>query len=127
MNLPEDLKYAKSHEWVRLEGDIVTVGISDHAQSQLGDIVSLELPDVGSNLAKGDGLALVDSMKATSDIYAPVSGEVIEVNEALEDAPELVNESPYEDGWIAKLKISDPSELDTLMDHNAYRQMVEQE
>ena len=117
-----ELKYLSSHEWARLEEDgTVTIGISDHAQDALGDVVYVETPEVGINLAAGDEAGVVESVKAASDIYAPVSGEVVEVNEALEDAPETVNASPYDDGWFFRVKPSDPSELDKLLDAEAYR------
>lgn len=120
-DIPSNLKYADSHEWVLDNGDgTVTVGISDHAQELLGDVVYLELPDVGSETTATEQFSLVESVKAASDIYAPVSGEVVEVNEALDDSPELVNESPYGEAWIAKIKLSDPSELDKLLDADAY-------
>ena len=116
-----DLKYRESHEWVRDEGDgTVTVGISDHAQAQLGDMVFVELPEVGNSYGQGDACAVVESVKAASDAYAPVSGEVTEVNDALEDEPELVNTDPYGDGWMFKVKLSDASELDGLLDAEAY-------
>ncbi len=122
---PEGLKFAKSHEWVRVEDDgSVTVGISDHAQEALGDVVFVELPETGSELAAGDEIAVVESVKAASDIYAPVSGTVLAVNEALSDAPETVNSSPYADGWFFRLKPSDTAELDELMDADAYREHV---
>lgn len=117
-----ELKYLSSHEWARLEEDgTVTVGISDHAQDALGDVVYVETPEVGSTLAAGDEAGVVESVKAASDIYSPVSGEVIAVNEALEDAPETVNTSPYDDGWFFRVKPSDASELDKLLDADAYR------
>jgi len=113
---PAELKYASSHEWVRLEEDgTVTVGISDHAQDALGDVVFVELPEVGASLAAGDEVAVVESVKAASDIYAPVGGEVIATNETLEDAPETVNSDPYNDGWFFKLQPTDTSELEKLL------------
>lgn len=119
--VPADLKYTKSHEWVRDNGDgTVTVGISDHAQDQLGDLVFVELPEVGANYQSGDACAVVESVKAASDIYSPVAGEVVEVNETLADSPETINQSPYADGWILRLKISDAGEMDGLMDSEAY-------
>ncbi|MBJ7549389.1 glycine cleavage system protein GcvH [Marinomonas ostreistagni] len=125
-NIPSNLKYADSHEWVLDNGDgTVTVGITDHAQELLGDVVYLELPEVGAETTASEQFSLVESVKAASDIYAPVSGEVIEVNEALDDSPELVNESPFEDAWIAKIKLSDASELDKLMDADAYASSIE--
>lgn len=119
-DIPSDLKYAKSHEWVRVEGDEATVGITDHAQDQLGDMVFVELPEAGASYAAGDACAVVESVKAASDVYAPVSGEVLEVNDALSDSPELVNQDAFGDGWICKIKISDPAELDALFDAEAY-------
>ncbi len=126
-DIPADLKYAKSHEWVRVEGDTAIVGVTDHAQDQLGDMVYVELPEVGSQYAAGDACAVVESVKAASDVYAPVSGEVVEVNEALADSPELVNQDAYGDGWIMRLKLSDPAELDGLMDADGYAAYVESE
>ena len=125
-NIPSNLKYADSHAWVLDNGDgTVTVGITDHAQELLGDVVYLELPEFGSETTASEQFSLVESVKAASDIYAPVSGEVVEVNEALDDSPELVNESPFEDAWIAKIKLSDASELDKLMDADAYASSIE--
>jgi len=127
-NLPTDRKYAESHEWARDNGDgTVTIGITDHAQELLGDVVFVELPEVGAAIEAGTEFSLVESVKAASDIYAPVSGEVIEVNEALEDAPELVNEDSFEGAWIAKVKLSDASELDKLMDAAGYEAKVADE
>lgn len=121
-----ELKYLSSHEWARLEEDgTVTIGISDHAQDALGDVVYVETPEVGTNLAAGDEAGVVESVKAASDIYAPVSGEVIAVNEALEDAPETVNESPYDEGWMFRVKPSDASELENMLDADAYRAEAE--
>ena len=115
-----DLRYSREHEWVRLEGDIATVGISDYAQEQLGDVVFVELPEIGRTVLKGDDMAVVESVKAASEVYAPVSGEVTEVNEALENSPETVNESPTIDGWFIRIRVSDPSEIEDLMDQAAY-------
>lgn len=116
-----DLLYRDSHEWVRNEGDgTVVVGISDHAQAALGDMVFIELPDTGDTFAQSDACAVIESVKAASDAYAPVSGEVIEVNADLEDSPELVNSDPYGDGWLFKVKLSDPAELDGLLSADAY-------
>lgn len=116
--------FTKDHEWVRVEGDVGTVGISDYAQGQLGDIVFVEVPQAGSQLDKGGDAAVVESVKAASDIYAPVGGEVIEGNSALADEPSLVNTDPEGEGWFFKLRIGDPSELDGLMDADAYRAFV---
>lgn len=120
-NIPDDLKYAASHEWVRVDDSgIATVGISDHAQDALGDIVFVELPEVGITVNAKDEVSVVESVKAASDIYSPVSGEITAVNEALLDAPETVNSSPYENGWFYKISVSDEAELDELMDADAY-------
>ena len=119
-NTPETLKYASSHEWARLDGDIVTVGISDHAQDALGDLVYVELPSVGDSVQAGDEAGVVESVKAASDIYAPVSGEIVEINEALADTPETVNSAPYTDGWLYRIRISDASELDKLLTADEY-------
>ena len=113
--------YSKDHEWVELDGDIGTVGITEYAQEQLGDIVFVELPDVGSVIDKGKDAAVVESVKAASDVYAPISGEIMETNEALEDDPALVNTSPEEDGWFFKMTIGDKSQFDGLMDQAAYK------
>ncbi|USD21183.1 glycine cleavage system protein GcvH [Microbulbifer variabilis] len=117
-----ELKYLSSHEWARLEEDgTVTIGISDHAQDALGDVVYVETPEVGSTLAAGDEAGVVESVKAASDIYSPVSGEVVEVNETLEESPETVNSSPYDDGWFFRIKPSDVKELDNMLDADTYR------
>lgn len=126
-NIPSNLRFAKSHEWVLDNGDgTVTVGISDHAQELLGDVVFVELPEVGREVNAGDDFSLVESVKAASDVYSPVSGEVIAVNEALDESPELINESPYGDAWIAKLKVSDASEIAALLDAAAYEATIEE-
>ena len=120
-NFPDDLKYAASHEWVRVDEDgVATVGISDHAQDALGDIVFVELPEPGTNVNARDEVSVVESVKDASDIYIPVSGESIAVNEVLLEAPETVNSSPYDNGWFYKIKVSDEAELDELMDAEAY-------
>ncbi|MES2989672.1 MAG: glycine cleavage system protein GcvH [Pseudomonadota bacterium] len=116
--------YTEDHEWVEVDGDIGTVGISEYAQSQLGDIVFVETPDEGKELTKGDDVAVVESVKAASDVYSPVSGTVIEGNEALADTPELVNEDPEGDGWFFKITLSDPSEVESLMNDSAYAEFV---
>ena len=116
-----DTKYTKDHEWVRVEGDTATVGITDYAQEQLGDVVYVELPDIGKSVAVGDEAAVVESVKAASEVYAPVSGEVVEVNEALADAPNGVNEDAAGAGWFVKLKLSDTSELEKLMSEDEYK------
>ena len=127
MDFPDDLKYTEEHEWVLLEGDVATIGITDFAQDQLGDVVFVELPEVGDELESGKALGVVESVKAVSDVYSPLSGEVVEINEELPDVPELLNTSPYEDGWMIKLKISAPNELDGLMDASDYQSFVEQD
>ena len=125
---PSELKYASSHEWARLEEDgTITIGISDHAQDALGDVVFVELPDVGSALAAGDEAGVVESVKAASDIYAPVGGEVIAINEKLEDEPETVNADPYNDGWFFKLQPSDTSELEAMLSAADYQQQCDDE
>ena len=120
LNFPAEVRYAKSHEWARSEGDSVKVGISDYAQDQLGDIVFVELPEVGDTLGKGDEFGTVESVKAVSELYMPVAGEVVAANASLEDAPEKVNNTPYGDGWMIEIKAENPSELDDLMDNDAY-------
>lgn len=127
-NVPSELKYVSSHEWIRDEGDgVVTVGITDYAQESLGDVVFVETPDVGAELSAGDDAGVVESVKAASDIYAPLSGTVIEVNEDLEDAPENVNNDPYGDGWFFKLKLSDTDELGDLLSADEYQEQCEEE
>jgi len=127
-DIPSDLKYVASHEWIRVEGDgVVTVGITDHAQELLGDVVFVELPEVGAELDNGDDAGVVESVKAASDIYAPLSGEIVAVNELLVDAPETVNSDFYGDGWFFKIKLSDTSELDDLLDADGYAALCESE
>jgi glycine cleavage system H protein len=125
-DVPGDLKYTKSHEWVREEDDgSVIVGITDHAQSALGDLVFVEAPETGSEVSAGDACAVVESVKAASDVYSPVTGEVIESNDALADSPELVNQDPYGDGWIMRIQLSDPTELEEMLDAKAYEATLE--
>ncbi|WP_101759280.1 glycine cleavage system protein GcvH [Oceanicoccus sp. KOV_DT_Chl] len=127
-NTPNELKYASSHEWVRLEEDgTVTVGITDHAQDALGDVVFVETPDVGANLAAGDEAGVVESVKAASDIYSPIAGEVLAVNDILEEEPETVNSDPYNDGWFYKLQPGDLSEMENLMSAAEYIESCEEE
>uniref|UniRef100_A0A7C3MHS7 Glycine cleavage system H protein n=1 Tax=Dictyoglomus thermophilum TaxID=14 RepID=A0A7C3MHS7_DICTH len=121
---PENLKYSKEHEWVKLEGNIAIVGISFYAQEELGDIVYVDLPEIGKTVKQNDVLAVIESVKSASDVYSPISGKVIEVNEKLKEKPEIINEDPYNDGWIAKLEISDPKELDTLMNAEEYKKFI---
>ena len=125
MDAPKDLKYSKSHEWVRVDGDVATIGLGDYAQNELGDITYLELPDVGDSIVAGEPLGVVESVKAASDIYAPISGEVVEQNESAIGAPEIVNQSPYGDAWLLKVKITDAAQLEDLMDAAAYGEFVE--
>jgi glycine cleavage system H protein len=124
LNLPDDLRYAEDHEWARSEGGNIRVGIDDYAQDQLGDIVYVDLPQVGDTFSKGEEFGSVESVKAVSELYLPVGGEVIEINTKLEDSPELVNASPYDDGWMVLVKPDDPAELDALMDKNAYLEIL---
>lgn len=119
-----DRKYTESHEWAKVEGDIATIGISDYAQNELGDIVYVECPGSGETFSKGDSLGLIESVKASTEFYAPVSGEITEVNEALADNPELVNESPFEKGWLLKIQMSDTSELDSMLSAEAYKEKI---
>lgn len=120
-NIPHDLKYTAAHEWIRREGNVLTIGITDFAQAQLGDVVFVELPEEGSEVMVGDSIAVVESVKAASDVYAPATGTVIEINEALIDSPELVNEDPYEDAWFFKIELTDEEETETLMDAESYQ------
>ncbi|MDQ7049876.1 MAG: glycine cleavage system protein GcvH [Enterobacterales bacterium] len=125
-NVPSDLKYISSHEWIREEDDgSVTIGITDHAQELLGDVVFIELPDIDSEVALEDEIAVVESVKAASDIYAPLSGTIIAVNEDLVDTPEIVNSSPYDDGWMFKMQPSEPSELEGLLDAESYQNEID--
>jgi glycine cleavage system H protein len=125
LSLPEDVRYTKDHEWVRKTGANVVIGISDFAQDQLGDIVFVELPEVGDSFAAGDEFGTVESVKAVSELYMPLGGEVAAVNAALEEAPELVNNAPYDKGWMVELKPSDTGALDQLMDRTAYLEMLQ--
>lgn len=127
MSVPQDLFYAKTHEWVALNDGVVTVGITDFAQSQLSDLTFVELPEVGTTFEAGDEAAVVESVKAAADVYAPVSGEVIEVNSELEDAPELINNDSFGKGWLFKIKVSDEAEVDNLMDADSYEELCPSE
>jgi glycine cleavage system H protein len=127
MDFPDDLRYTREHEWARKKGRLVVVGITDHAQDQLGDVVYVELPDVGDEVKRGEAFGVVESTKAVSELFAPVSGKVVEVNDPLADAPETINEDPYEEGWMVVIDPSDPSELDTLMDAKAYQSFLEEQ
>jgi len=120
----DDLKYTESHEWIKIKGDTVIVGITDHAQSELTDIVFVELPEVGKVVKKGDELCIVESVKSVSEIYAPISGKIANINKNLEDIPETVNESPYDEGWLVEIEASDKSEIDKLLDANSYKKLI---
>ncbi len=127
-HLPADLKYLSSHEWLRLEGDgTAYVGITDHAQEQMGDLVYVECPEVGTELSAGDEAGVVESVKAASDIYCPVAGEVVAINERLEDTPELVNEDPYGDGWMFQIRVSDPAEIEGMLSAEDYQAQIDEE
>ena len=124
--VPEELRYTKEHEWIRVEGDSVVIGVTDYAQNALTDVVWVELPEMGAVVGSMDTFASVESVKSVSEIYAPISGEVIEINGSLEDSPELINEDPYGEGWICKISISDNSELASLLDGTTYRGLIEE-
>ena len=124
--IPEDLKYTKTHEWVKVEGNVARVGITYHAQEQLNDIVYVELPEVGTEVSKGDSLAVIESVKAASDVYAPVSGKVVAVNDAVVDSPEMLNEDPY-GNWLVEIELSNPAEVDELLSAEEYKKVVEEE
>ncbi len=127
MDFPEDLRYTREHEWARRKGKNVVVGITDFAQDQLGDVVYVELPDVGDPVKKGESFGVVESTKAVSELFSPVSGKVVEVNDPLSDAPETINEDPYEEGWMIVIEPADAKDLDALMDAKAYRTFVEEQ
>lgn len=127
MNFPDDVKYTKEHEWIRLEGNIATLGISDYAQDQLGDIVFAELPEAGETLDKGDIFGVVESTKSVSDLFVPLSGKVLEVNDTLLDSPEMINEDPFGEGWMIKMEIKNPAEAENLLDVAAYQKMIQEE
>ncbi len=126
-NVPAELKFLSSHEWVLVEGDVATIGVSDHAQELLGDLVFVELPELESSVSAGDSVAVIESVKAASDTYAPVSGEIVEVNDELEDSPERINDDPYGDGWMYKIKMEDPDEIGDLLDAEAYTESIEED
>ncbi len=127
MELPSGLRYSKEHEWVKVEGEVVLIGITDFAQAELGDVVYVELPEVGAEIEAHNTFGVVESVKAVSDLYAPVSGVITEVNNALEDEPELVNSGPYEEGWMIRVELKDESELNDLLDADSYRSVIEEE
>ncbi|MCK4641794.1 MAG: glycine cleavage system protein GcvH [Candidatus Marinimicrobia bacterium] len=124
MNVPGNLKYTNNHEWTLVDGDVATIGITEYAAGELGDVVYVELPSVGDTAVKGDSIGTIEAVKTVADIYSPVSGEVVEVNEALADTSELVNKDPYGEGWIVKIKLSDPAELDGLLSPEDYKKLV---
>jgi glycine cleavage system H protein len=125
MNVPEQLRYSSDHEWISRDGDIVRIGITDYAQDALGDVVFVQVPDVGASVSAGDSFGEVESTKSVSDVYAPVAGTVVEVNEALTEGPQALNEDPYGDGWICTIRMSDPAEFDALLDAAAYGALIE--
>ncbi len=127
MLIPEGLKYTKEHEWIQVDGGVGIVGITDYAQNELSDIVFVELPEVGQKVAKGERVATLEAVKTVADVYSPVTGEVIEVNERLADEPDLINRDPYGDGWIVKIKIENPDELNDLLSAEEYEKLVEEE
>ncbi len=127
MDFPDELRYTREHEWAKKKGGNVVVGITDFAQDQLGDVVFVELPDVGDPVKKGESFGVVESTKAVSELFAPVSGKVVEVNDPLSDAPETINEDPYEEGWMIVIEPADPKELEALMDAKAYKAFVEEQ
>ena len=122
--IPDDRRYSQEHEWVQVEGEIGTVGVTDHAATELGDIVYVELPEIGAEFSAGDSVGSIESVKAVADLYLPVSGEIVEINEALDGDPGLVNKSPMDDGWLFRVRLADPSELDTLLDAAAYEDLL---
>ena len=124
MNVPENLKYTKDHEWAKIEGDVATIGITEYAQGELGDVMYIELPAVGTSVEQGSSFGSIEAVKAASDLYAPVSGEIIEVNEALNDEPEKVNASPFDEGWFVKIKMSNPDEANELLDSGKYSELL---
>jgi len=126
-DVPSELKFLTTHEWVLVEDKIATIGISDHAQELLGDLVYVELPEVGTSIAAGDSVGVVESVKAASDTYAPVSGEVVEINEELEGAPDRINTDPYGDGWMYKVALEDPEEVEDLLDADAYAESIDED
>lgn len=127
MEFPKELRYTKEHEWVRLEGNIATIGITDYAQDSLGDVVYLELPSEGTSVTKGEPFGVVESVKAVSDLFSPVSGKVTEVNDALVDSPEVINEEPYGDAWMIKVEVTNPEEMKELLSAEEYKEFVEEE
>lgn len=127
MDNPENLKYTKEHEWLNIDGSIITIGITDYAQDSLGDIVFVELPEEGAEVAKGDSFGVVESVKAVSDLYSPVTGKVVEVNDDIMEAPEVINDDPYGDAWMIKIEVTDNNDLDETLDSAEYGEFVEEE
>ena len=127
MEIPTNLKYSKEHEWIQVEGNLATLGITDYAQEELGDIVNLELPDEGDEIAKDEPLGAVESVKASSEIFSPISGKVVEINEPLMNSPETINEDPYDEGWMVRIELSNVSELDGLMSAAEYDSYIKEE
>lgn len=125
MNFPENLKYTKDHEWILVEGNQATIGITDFAQDSLGDVVMVELPEIGADFSQDGTIGVVESVKSVSDVFSPVTGKIVEVNQDLLDSPEIINEDPYEKGWFCKIELSDGSEVDGLMDVGTYRDLIE--
>ena len=126
MAVPKDYKYTKTHEWVKIEGDVAIVGITDYAQGELGDITYVELPPVGATLSQSESLGVIESVKAATDVYAPISGEVVEDNESVESTPEMVNASPFEEAWLVKLRVIDKSQVDSLLSAEEYEKLLEE-
>ncbi len=124
MHIPEDLRYTEDHEWARIDGDVATIGITDFAQSELGDIVYVELPELGTATEKSQSFGTIEAVKAVSDLFAPLTGEVIEVNSNISDSPEIINKDPYGEGWIIKVKLSNPNEVDTLLEKKQYEALI---
>ena len=126
MEFPADLYYTREHEWARLEDDVATIGITDYAQGELGDIVFVELPQEGDSVLTGDAFGTIEAVKAVSELYSPVDGEIVDVNTELDDAPEVINSSPYEDGWMIKIRMSDPSQKDNLLSAEEYKKQIDE-
>jgi len=124
MDIPAELRYTEEHEWIFMEGDVATIGITDYAQSELGDIVYLELPDIGTKLGQMQVFGTIEAVKTVAELFSPVSGEVIEINQRLEDEPEVINSNPYDDGWIIRIRVEDPSELDSLLSPEEYKSLI---
>lgn len=122
--IPDDRKYSQEHEWIQIEGDVAVIGVTDHAAGELGDVVYVDLPDVGAEFSAGDAVGSIESVKAVADLYSPISGEVVEINDALDGDPGQVNKSPFDDGWMFKMRLADPGELDNLLDAAGYENLI---